>query len=154
MDAWTDRALDDLRDALGDPARRERALAVLATWVESGVDPLPVVSADGSWFRVPGHPTVRLDRRLVLRRLLAALVAADGPRAPRALFAAAWPRERALPGAARNRLHVALSKLRELGLRDHLLWDGAGYRLRARATRDPLTPAAGEPAAPAPPPGR
>ncbi|HRC58434.1 MAG TPA: hypothetical protein PKU97_21075, partial [Kofleriaceae bacterium] len=45
------------------------------------------------------------------------------------LIAAAWPDEQMSPPAALNRLHVALTTLRNLGLRDLLLRDGDGYLL-------------------------
>lgn len=45
------------------------------------------------------------------------------------LIAAGWPGERIGPDAAKNRLHVALSKLRKRGLRDLLLRYPSGYAL-------------------------
>lgn len=46
-----------------------------------------------------------------------------------ALLAAGWPRERILPAAAANRLHVALSTLRRLGLRDVIERVDEGWRM-------------------------
>ncbi len=46
-----------------------------------------------------------------------------------ALVAAGWPGERLSPESAKNRLHVALAKLRKLGLRDVLLRYVDGYAL-------------------------
>ncbi len=45
------------------------------------------------------------------------------------LLAAGWPGEKVLPFAGRNRVHVALTTLRGMGLRDVLLSDGDGYHL-------------------------
>ena len=44
------------------------------------------------------------------------------------VFAAAWS-ERALPGAAANRVKVAINTLRRAGLKDALETVGRGYRL-------------------------
>ncbi len=45
------------------------------------------------------------------------------------LIQSAWPDERLIPKAARNRLHVALSTLRTLGLRELILSTAGGYML-------------------------
>ncbi len=45
------------------------------------------------------------------------------------LVAAGWPDERLRPDSARNRLQVALSTLRKLGLRPLLERSKGGYRL-------------------------
>jgi len=49
------------------------------------------------------------------------------------LISAGWPGERILEKAARNRLHVALNRLRKGGLDAFLERDGARYRLRPSA---------------------
>lgn len=46
-----------------------------------------------------------------------------------ALIARGWPDERIAYPSAVNRLHVALTSLRNQGLRDVLLREGEGYRL-------------------------
>lgn len=46
-----------------------------------------------------------------------------------ALVAAGWPDERILPRAARNRIHVALSRLRRLGLGPWLVHVPDGWML-------------------------
>ena len=50
------------------------------------------------------------------------------------LVAAGWPDERILSAAAGNRIGVALTSLRKLGLRDILQREGDGYAL------DPAVP--------------
>ena len=45
------------------------------------------------------------------------------------LVAKGWPGERMLPAAARNRLHVTLTTLRKLGLRELLQANEGGYLL-------------------------
>ena len=92
------------------------------------------VRADGSWFQAPGAEEQSLARRRSMRRILAALVAqrqADPETLLTVddLLAAGWPGEKVLPFAGRNRVHVALTTLRGMGLRDVLLSDGDGYHL-------------------------
>ena len=47
-------------------------------------------------------------------------------------FAACWPGETIRPDSATNRLYVAISKLRKLGLHDVLRTGDDGYELAAR----------------------
>ncbi|MCC7541778.1 MAG: tetratricopeptide repeat protein, partial [Deltaproteobacteria bacterium] len=98
-----------------------------------------VVAADTSWFRVPGGAPVSLETRKPLRFIVAALIerrlAQPGAAlSTEALFAAGWPGERALPQASANRVKVALSSLRTMGLRAMLLHGEDGYSL------DPAVP--------------
>lgn len=92
------------------------------------------LSSDGCCFRLRGGPLVDLSRRTPLRLILQALV--EGHRAGRGsplsieeLFQAGWPGEKALPKAQKNRVRVAVSTLRSLGLRDVLVSEGHRYRL-------------------------
>jgi predicted ATPase len=94
------------------------------------------VDRAGRAVRLPSGEVVDLSRRLPLTRLLAALLQARLDGAPGAaiaradLVAAAWPDEpRLRPEAARNRLNVALSTLRGLGLAPLLETAGDGHRL-------------------------
>ena len=93
-----------------------------------------LVATDGSWFRAPGADRVDLARRHVLRRLLSAL-ASHRENSPGEtlsldeLIENGWPDERMDPTAAANRVHVALTTLRKLGLRDLLERSDSGYRL-------------------------
>jgi hypothetical protein len=45
------------------------------------------------------------------------------------LFASGWPGERVHAASARNRVKVAISTLRSMGLRDAIAHDGNGYLL-------------------------
>jgi tetratricopeptide (TPR) repeat protein len=95
------------------------------------------IARDGAWFEADAG-RVHLPERSPLRRVLAALLVArlDAPgttRSPRALFAAAWPAERALPAALSNRVKVAVSTLRSAGLRPFLQTVGGAYRLDPEA---------------------
>jgi hypothetical protein len=93
-----------------------------------------IVSIDGSEARSPDGRVVDLRHRGSSRRLLACLASELG-RAPgeavpaEDLVVAGWPGDRAHPEAARNRLHVALSQLRKLGLAGLLVRDERGYFL-------------------------
>jgi hypothetical protein len=77
---------------------------------------------------------IELGKRVALRRIVAVLaqrrVTAPGEAvALDALVAAGWPDEKIRADAAINRIHVALSTLRRLGLRDVLLTVEHGYAL-------------------------
>lgn len=83
-------------------------------------------------FQLDDQPVRSVERRWLLRRLLVALAraraAAPGqPLGTRALITAGWPDERILPRAARNRLHVALHRLRRLGLTSVLRCASGGW---------------------------
>jgi tetratricopeptide (TPR) repeat protein len=84
--------------------------------------------------RVGEDIDVRFGPRSAEWRLVLALaahrIAPDAPSlSADALVAAGWPGERLSPESAKNRLHVALAKLRKLGLRDVLLRYVDGYAL-------------------------
>ncbi len=93
------------------------------------------VAADGAWFCAPEGPPVDLSRHKANARVLARLVHDRMEEPGRAadvatLFAAGWPGERVNDKSAANRVHVALSSLRKLGLAPLLDRDRAGWRLR------------------------
>lgn len=93
-----------------------------------------VVDARGLWFRAKGQDRVDVSNRPVLRSLLAALVRAHrssgGVVTPDKLISAGWPDEALADSVAKNRLYVAVSTLRKLGLDDALERTRSGYRLR------------------------
>lgn len=137
-DSPTRLSSDDLRIA----ARiLERAL-LGATQVDTPPSEVPARTAlmlgDGlRWFSVAGGERVDLARRPLLRSLLGALAeqheARPGAVVERpALIARAWPGERYNPEVHVNRLNVALSTLRTLGLRELLERNERGYRLDPR----------------------
>jgi predicted ATPase len=93
-----------------------------------------VVAEDGTWFRLPSGKVTKLRGKPVAGRLLRLLVdrALSAPGAPVpavALIAAGWPGEKILPAAAQNRLYVAMTRLRRLGLGELLRNEGDGYFL-------------------------
>jgi predicted ATPase len=104
----------------------------------SAAPPPPVealsIGPEGRYFAVPGEEPVSLARRRPLAKILDVLADArrDRPGAPvswTALLAAAWPGERVLESAGAHRVRVALSTLRKMGLRDHLMSSADGYWL-------------------------
>ncbi|MBI1945789.1 MAG: AAA family ATPase [Deltaproteobacteria bacterium] len=106
------------------------------------------VGADASFFITPAGSRADLSRQRAPRRLLARLleqrVAAPGePLTVEALVAAGWPGERIIPRAAANRVYVALTALRKLGLAGLLVRTADGYLLDpavAVVTRDDEPP--------------
>lgn len=91
-----------------------------------------VVAGDASWLRVPSGATVRLGRARALARIVRELalerVRHPGrPIAAEELVRAGWPDERIVPSAAKNRLHVSITRLRKLGLEDAILREADGY---------------------------
>ena len=90
------------------------------------------VDAEARWFEPAGGARVGCANRPVMRRLLLALVRAATAEPPAALTAealvrAGWPGERIRPDAARNRLHVMLTRLRGRGLRELLVGNDLGW---------------------------
>lgn len=93
-----------------------------------------VVGVDGGWFRAPGGARVGLERRrslaLLLDRLTGERLAHAGATlGSAALFAAAWPGEKAITSAASHRVRVAIATLRKMGLRDAIITQPDGYAL-------------------------
>lgn len=123
--------LDRMLDAIDPVAAVDRTWAGMSATAPAA---RLILHRDGRWLVTPGGAAVDCTRRRLLRRLLASLVAARVERAGEAvpaaaLIAAGWPGERILPAAARNRVHVALHRLRGLGLEPWLEHVGDGWRL-------------------------
>ena len=126
------RRITELLDTKPDGAVLRSELARLCKlWqATSGL----TVAADASWFKLAAGPRTELDRRPNLRAILAALVAhrrdARGEAlAADRLVAVGWPSEQLATEPGRNRLRVAISTLRSMGLRDILLSRDDGYLL-------------------------
>ena len=129
---------DAMEHASTDDVTRAQRLLALQLDAVSALARTWALHAEGAWFQPPGAPPVVLTRRRPLARLLALLIRArrDDPRreiAPEQLVAAAWPGARLVPSAARNRLNVAISTLRKLGLAELLLRGKTGYVLDPQA---------------------
>lgn len=92
------------------------------------------VGPEARWLEAPGAARADLAGRDVLRRILLSLVEAHArrpgqPLTKEDLLAAGWRGERVLPRAGANRVRVALSTLRNLGLRAVLLSRPDGWLL-------------------------
>jgi len=101
---------------------------------DKGTDGPLVVSPDCRRAVTPDGRTIDLASQPRMRRLLATLVDARLQTPGRALsvdelFETVWQGERASYEAARGRVYVALTRLRDLGLRDLVLHDLDGYRI-------------------------
>ncbi|MFO0612843.1 MAG: hypothetical protein U0414_09660 [Polyangiaceae bacterium] len=92
-----------------------------------------VLDRDGRWFVTPSGERVACGSRPVMRRILVALIDARlggaRPLPAEAIAEAGWPGERMLPAARRNRLHVMLTRIRDLGLRAAIEACDDGYAL-------------------------
>jgi tetratricopeptide (TPR) repeat protein len=97
------------------------------------------VRGDGRSVEGPDGLAIDLQRRLPLARVAAALATArverPGEYLPMdRLIEAGWPGERMLFEAGKNRVQVALSELRALGLRPWIEGETGGYRLSPAVT--------------------
>lgn len=132
--SWADRS-DDIRSAV---RLLERELARNTAGDAKPAAKAPrvaiTVGPEARWFSLPEEERQDLRRRRALRLILARLVEhhRDDPGAGLpldALLQAGWPGERMVPSAGANRVYVALTTLRKLGLRKYLLSQDDGYLL-------------------------
>lgn len=124
----TSPAVEDL--LARDPSEAAREAFELSSRDEARV--ALRVERTGLWFEVAGGERVDLENRRALPRLLAALVEAREARSSLTvpdLVERGWPGERILEEAGINRVHVALTTMRKLGLRDFIVRNRAGYCL-------------------------
>jgi hypothetical protein len=94
------------------------------------------VASDGAWLAIGDGPRRSLGR--AHRQILKALLGARRSDAKRTLtvwelLEAGWPGEDPVPDAGANRVYVAVTRMRQLGLRQAIERDGDGYRLRPDA---------------------
>jgi hypothetical protein len=97
-------------------------------------DRVLVIHERARWLMLPDRRVVPCASHKLLRRLLLVLARARVARPGHPiglpdLVAAGWPDERILAAAAKNRVHVALSRLRRLGLGPWLVHVGDGWLL-------------------------
>ncbi|HSO38035.1 MAG TPA: hypothetical protein VLT33_36155, partial [Labilithrix sp.] len=92
-----------------------------------------VVAPDGSWLRAPDGSAARFAKgalRAIVHRLVQERVRYPGRViTPASLVHAGWPGESMLAGAAKNRLHVTIARLRRAGLAGVLVRVDDGYVL-------------------------
>lgn len=110
----------------------ERALALRVA--RTPVGPVITVGPELGWVQIADQPRISFRRGQLARRLLGALVEAhdSSPGVPlpsKALLDAGWPGDRSKPEALDNRLWVALSRIRSMGLHSMLERVEGGYRL-------------------------
>lgn len=91
------------------------------------------IALNGEWAVIDGE-RIDLARRKALKNILAALARARLGSPGRLLsledlLAAGWPGEKVMKSAGRNRVFVALTTLRKLGLRDVMIRRDDGYLL-------------------------
>ena len=92
------------------------------------------VGPGASWFQAPEGQVVALAHRPVLCRVLDALVSqrlerGETPMALEELVKRGWPGERLVAASGSNRVHVALSTLRRLGLQGLVVRQSGGYMI-------------------------
>ena len=136
--AWTERS-DDIRFAVHLLERGLTDLGAEAGPNEATPQNAVLVGPDGRWLQVPGEDAQDLRRRKAMRLILDRLAdehrANPGAGLPlEALLEVGWPGERVMASAGANRVYVALTTLRKMGLRKLLLSRDDGYLL------DPATP--------------
>jgi hypothetical protein len=117
--AFVARALTAGPERLADRSDRDAAIRI---------------GREGEWLETPNGMRHSLRARRPLRRVLQALAEARRDRAGSVLtvdelLQAGWPGETPLPEAGSNRVYVAISTLRQLGLGDLLQRSDGGYRL-------------------------
>ena len=120
-----------LNDPVEEPASAEptdelRLANRLLAAARRPSEPAWQISRDGSWFKTPEGERVELSGKLA--SLLAALAQDREGVSARALSLAGWPDKSASGEAAKNRLQVALTRLRKTGLGCLVFNDGV-YRL-------------------------
>ncbi|MEL6179654.1 MAG: tetratricopeptide repeat protein, partial [Myxococcota bacterium] len=106
----------------------------VSTAVSSAPEGALLVSKDGRAFQLPDGESVSLGRRRAPRRILQRLVEHrqsedDENLSVYDLMEAGWPGEKLHPEAGTNRVYVAVTTLRNLGLRDLLVYRDEGYLL-------------------------
>ena len=147
LDATDERDSSPTRPLGGDTPRTPPFIARVAlrlfdditaardTAVTTTVAPdVIAIGPECRWFQVSGHERIHIGRRKLLRRLLARLVehrttTPNDPIGVAELIEHCWPNEALVKGSGTNRVYVAVSKLRKMGLSDILLTRGDGYLL-------------------------
>lgn len=127
-----DAALIDVFEGLEAVLLSPPGIRAIGSVVTRRPGPGYAVERAGAWVEAPGGARHQLAHRPALSRLVAAFVEARERWPGRAmtvpeLVERGWPGERIVPRAAANRVYVALTTLRKLGLRDLLVRTEEGY---------------------------
>ena len=93
-----------------------------------------VADLSGRWYTTPDGHRYDLERRKTLARVLGTMLVARKDEPGRALTVSdmlerAWAEEKLLPRAGANRVYVAMTTLRKMGLRNLLVRTDTGYVL-------------------------
>ncbi len=125
------RAIERFWSFLGvSPDREGMAHRLRGTFEEAQVR--LAVARDVSWMAVDGGSRHDLVRREPVRRVLRALISAQGTSLTvDDLVQRAWPGEMLVGSSGADRLYVAISTLRKLDLRAAIVREPTGYALRA-----------------------
>lgn len=123
-----------LIEQLADRSDDARLLLRLLERRALGSGQCVLVGAGGAWIQLPGQARQEVLPKAAHARILASLAQAaeQGPNMVREaedLIEAGWPGERIQYSAAKNRLAVALSGLRKLGLKELIQRHEQGWRL-------------------------
>jgi predicted ATPase/tetratricopeptide (TPR) repeat protein len=135
MAAWNAvAALDGLRGSPSFARRFAERLLRSARRDAVRIEDSLVIGGQAAWFELPGGSRHSLEHRPVLRSLLWHLVRfrmrePTQPVPRDRLVELVWPNEKMGSQAAVNRLNVALSSLRSLGFKAHLVAEAGGIRL-------------------------
>lgn len=94
----------------------------------------PEVAENGAYFLTVEGKKVGLHHRPVLRTVLRTLIELNGAASVTMLLERAWPDENMTMDSGKNRIRVAVSTLRKLGLGDALVYNPSiqGYELHAQ----------------------
>jgi len=121
------------------PIAQERVPRWVAALLAGGLEtplarPALLLGPDAEWFRMANTQRQDLRRRKALRAILWGLARSHGEHPGAALslddlLAIGWPGQRVVPCAGANRVHVALTTLRNMGLRGQLILRRNGYLL-------------------------
>ena len=124
------------QDTFADEVRLPARLIQRTTWALTHHEAIVLRQGDAYFSRGHGAPEVDLSRHAAHQHIFGALIKAhlwqQPPLGLEALVEAGWPGEQVTPGAAKNRVHVALSALRSAGLKDAIVHvPGGGWALKA-----------------------
>jgi hypothetical protein len=120
--------------AAAHPMRDGASVAALLAAKSARPGRTLTIGEHARWVITPDGDRIEFRRQRALRSILLRL-AEERMNAPghavrlADLVRSAWPAEKILPRAARNRVYVSVSKLRKLGLRDSIVSTDEGWLL-------------------------
>jgi tetratricopeptide (TPR) repeat protein len=127
-----DVRLDGTRAPTTDDSRFVARLLRRALTVSPRPSTGPTLERDSKSLVTPRGERHSFEKHPHAWRILLALASSEANLSLEDLWIAGWPNEQAAHGAWQNRVYVALSLLRKLGLREWLRRDEQGYRLEMK----------------------